>query len=459
MNSPNWVNEAVFYHIYPLGLLGAPLQNHFDLLPQDRLKDLIPWLDHLEWLGVNAIYLGPIFESSKHGYDTSDYFQIDRRLGTNENMKNLSNEIHKRGMRLVLDGVFNHTGRGFWAFQDLLKSGQNSNYINWFQGVNFNRTNPLGDPFDYDTWKGYYDLVKLNLEHPAVKEHLLSAVNYWMEEWQIDGLRLDAADCVSIEFWEELRNFSTSRNPDFWLMGEIIHGDYRNWANSEHLHATTNYECYKGFYSSLNDKNLFEIAYALNRQFGETGIYRDLNLYNFVDNHDVNRIASQLNQPSQLPLLYALLFAAPGIPSIYYGSEWGITGKRELNSDLQLRPALNIQTIQENSNHPNLLQTIRKIVQNRLNLPALKYGEYRQAMVAPQQFAFWRSSHNQDILVVLNASENAVTLNIPDLPAYDKVYDALNSTTIFQIQNQQLQIEAGPFQAAYMVFDTKSYLN
>ena len=182
-------------------------------------------------MGVNAIYLGPIFESSKHGYDTIDYFQIDRRLGSNENMKNLSNEIHKRGMRLVLDGVFNHTGRGFWAFQDLLNNGRSSNYIDWFQGVNFNRTSPMGDPFDYETWQGYYDLVKLNLGHPAVNEHLLSAVNYWMEEWQIDGLRLDAADCVSLEFWKELRNFCTSRNPDFWLMGEIIHGDYRNWAN------------------------------------------------------------------------------------------------------------------------------------------------------------------------------------------------------------------------------------
>ena len=340
MNSPLWVKEAIFYHIYPLGLLGAPLENHDHFEPVDRLQNLIPWLDHLEWLGVNAIYLGPIFESSKHGYDTIDYFQIDRRLGSNENMKNLSNEIHKRGMRLVLDGVFNHTGRGFWAFQDLLNNGRNSNYIDWFEGVNFNKRSPMGDPFDYETWQGYYDLVKLNLGHPAVKEHLFSAVNYWMEEWQIDGLRLDAADCVSLEFWKELRDFCTSRNPDFWLMGEIIHGDYRNWANEEHLHATTNYECYKGFYSSLNDKNLFEIAYALNRQFGQEGIYRDLNLYNFVDNHDVNRIASQLNQPSQLPLLYALLFAAPGIPSIYYGSEWGITGKREKNSDQQLRPAL-----------------------------------------------------------------------------------------------------------------------
>lgn len=455
MNSPNWVNEAVFYHIYPLGLLGAPLQNHFDLIPQDRLKDLIPWLDHLEWLGVNAIYLGPIFESSKHGYDTSDYFQIDRRLGSNQAMKDLSAEIHKRGMRLVLDGVFNHTGRGFWAFQDLLKNGQNSNYINWFQGVNFNRTNPLGDPFDYDTWQGFYDLVKLNLANPAVKEHLFSAVDYWMEEWQIDGLRLDAADCVSIEFWEDMRNFSTSRNPDFWLMGEVIHGDYRYWANSEHLHATTNYECYKGFYSSLNDDNFFEIAYSLNRQFGKEGIYRDLILYNFLDNHDVNRIASQLNLSSQLPLLYALLFAAPGIPSIYYGSEWGITGRREKNSDIQLRPTLNIQTIQENSNLPNLLQTIRKIVQNRHNLPALKYGDYKQAMVASQQFAFWRSTHNQHILVVLNAAEQAVTLNIPDLPVYDQVYDALNSNTNFQIQNQQLQIEVRPFQAAYLVFDSK----
>jgi glycosidase len=454
MNSPDWVKEAIFYHIYPLGLLGAPLKNQTNFDPVDRLQNLVPWLDHLEWLGVNAIYLGPVFESSMHGYDTIDYFQIDRRLGSNENMKNLSNEIHKRGMRLILDGVFNHSGRGFWAFQDLLKNGRNSNYINWFHGVNFDRTSPLGDPFDYETWQGYYDLVKLDLAHPAVKEHLLAAVNYWMEEWQIDGLRLDAADCVSLEFWRELRNFSTSRNPDFWLMGEIIHGDYRYWANEEHLHATTNYECYKGLYSSLNDKNLFEIAYALNRQFGQEGIYRDLNLYNFVDNHDVNRIASQLNQPLQLPLLYALLFAMPGIPSIYYGSEWGITGKREKNSDQQLRPALKNQINEDASIYPHLSQTIRKIAQTRQALPALKFGEYKQVLVASQQFAFWRTTHDQHILVALNAADHPVTLNIPDLPA-SAAYDALNNHSNFQIQNLQLHIELGPFQTVYMNFHSK----
>ena len=453
MNTPNWVKKAFFYHIYPLGLLGAPLENQEGLEPEGRLKNLFPWLDHLQWLGINAIYLGPLFESSRHGYDTKDYFKIDKRLGSNHMMKELSNEIHSRGMRLILDGVFNHTGREFWAFKDLLKEGRNSAYAEWYQGIDFNKNSPLGDEFTYESWNGYCELVKLNLNHPPVIEHLLSAIQFWMDEWQIDGLRLDAADCISLEFWKTLRNFTTGKNPQFWLMGEIIHGDYRNWANDEHLHSTTNYETYKGIYSSLNDKNFFEIAYSLNRQFGDEGVYKNLDLYNFVDNHDVNRIASQLKNPEHLEIVYALLFSMPGIPSIYYGSEWGIRGERNNHSDNQLRPSLELNHIQKHSPHPNLPLKIRDFAQIRRTLPALIFGRYQQAFVASQQFAFWRIHENQHVLIAINASYDSSTIIIKPVPSYSHVYNCLNSNTQIHIQDQALELLLAGNETAIIVFE------
>jgi cyclomaltodextrinase len=291
---------------------------------------LYPWLDHLQWLGVNTILLGPTFQSMSHGYDLVDYFRIDQRLGDNLSFQKFSQEVHHRGMRILLDAVFNHTGRDFFAFQDLLKNGQNSVYKNWYAGVRFEQSSPMGDPFTYNTWDGHFRLPKLNLSEPGVRDYLFTAVRYWIQEWAIDGLRLDAADVIQPDFIQELRQQTTLMKDDFWLMGEVVHGHYQDWANPNHLHSVTNYEAYKGLYSSLNDKNYFEIAYSLQRQFGDGGIYKDLILYNFVDNHDVNRIISQLEEKNQIYLLYTLLFTMPGVPSIYYGSEWESRGSEKL---------------------------------------------------------------------------------------------------------------------------------
>jgi glycosidase len=223
-------------------------------------------------------------------------------------------------MRLILDGVFNHVGRDFWAFRDVLSAREQSVYREWFAGLKFGESSPYHDPFTYEGWNGHYSLVKLNLHHPAVVQHLFDAVSLWVEEFNIDGLRLDAADSIDIEFLRKLADFCQNLRPDFWLMGEVVHGDYRHWANDQALDSVTNYECYKGLYSSHVDRNYFEIGYSLNRQFGPDGLYRHLPLYNFVDNHDVNRVMSYLKNPAHLYPLYCLLFTMPGIPSIYYGS-------------------------------------------------------------------------------------------------------------------------------------------
>ena len=266
-----WARDAVFYHIYPLGFCGAPEYNDFSA-PVPRLDKLYDWIGHLKDLGVTALYLGPVFQSTKHGYDTADYFQIDGRLGDNEGFAKLCGALHEAGIKVVLDGVFNHVGRDFWAFQDVQKNGQGSPYCGWFHDLNFGGPSPLGDPFWYTAWQGHYELVKLNLRNPDVVAHLLEAVGMWMDTFHIDGLRLDAADCVDFDFFRALKAFVRGKDPDFWLMGEIIHGDYARWANPELLDSVTNYECWKGLWSAHNTKNYFEIAHSLHdgqAAFGE----------------------------------------------------------------------------------------------------------------------------------------------------------------------------------------------
>jgi len=436
----HWANDAVFYHIYPLGFSGAPSRNDFDHPPENRLQKVAEWLPHLRRLGVNALYLGPLFESSAHGYDTVDYYTVDRRLGDHESLKQLSRTIHQNGMHLVFDAVFNHVGRDFWAFKDVQQNLASSPYCSWFAGLRFDVRSPKGDPFTYDTWNGHYDLVRLNLDNPEVRGHLFEAVRMWISEFDIDGLRLDAADCLSQDFMHALHAFCRQVEPDFWLMGEVIHGDYRKWVNPSMLDSVTNYECYKGLYSSLADKNYFEIAYALNRQFGSEGIYRGLPLYNFADNHDVDRIASKLTDPAHLYPLYLLLFTMPGIPSIYYGSEWGIQGVRTSSSDAALRPNLNLSELAGSSPHPDMPNLIARLAALRAASPALQDGCYQQVHVAHQQLAFLRQSADETILVILNSADKAIslTLNVPGIEG--TAVDILNDGENYRIINGRLEL-------------------
>ena len=318
-----WSDSSIFYQIYPLGFSGAPKENDGVLVP--RIRKVIEWIPHLKRLHVDAVYFSPVFESDRHGYDTRDYRKIDCRLGSNADFSEVCKILKENGIRIVLDGVFNHVGRGFFAFQDVLEKRWDSEYKDWFY-IHFDGNSCYNDGFSYEGWEGHFELVKLNLDNPKVKEYLFSCVKAWMEEFQIDGLRLDVAYCLNENFMRELRHFCDSIKPDFLLLGEILFGDYKRIVNDAMLHSCTNYECYKGLYSSFNDLNLFEINYALNRQFGKDNpIYRGLHLLSFAENHDVTRVASILKDKRHLPLLYTMLFTMPGIPCIYYGGEWGIS--------------------------------------------------------------------------------------------------------------------------------------
>ncbi len=427
----SWGADAVFYHLYPLGCLGAPARNEGGA-PVPRLAALHGWLDHLQALGVNALYLGPVFESSTHGYDTIDYYHVDRRLGDDRSLADFAAALHARGMRLVLDGVFNHTGRDFWAFKEVRQQGLRAPHAGWYL-LDGKRRSPLGDPFGYQTWNGYPELVKLNLSHPDVRAHLFAAVGSWIEQFGIDGLRLDAADALDADFRRALAAHCRALKPDFWLLGEVVHGDYRDWAFPAGLDSTTNYELYKGLWSAHNDRNYFELAHSLDRQFGPQGRYRGLPLYNFADNHDVDRVASKLRDPAWLRTLYTLLFTLPGVPSIYYGSEFGLGGRKSRDSDAGLRPAATLEGLRSRSPQPWLPETIARLAALRHAQPALRHGDYRTLHVAPQQFAFQRGGGVQWLVVALNASSQPAQIRVP-VPPTARLVDLLQPGENFGVE-------------------------
>lgn len=401
--------DKVFYHVYPLGLGNCSMENDFHQEAGNFFEVFAGDLDRIRNLGCNAIYLGPIFESSRHGYDTLDYYHIDRRLGNNQKFRDFCNLAHEKGFAIVLDGVFNHTGRDFFAFRDIQKNGRNSQYKDWYLNLNFERQSNYGDCFDYDGWAGCKDLVKLNLLNEDVQNHIFGAIKFWIEEFGIDGLRLDAADVLDGKFLESLGTFCRAIKKDFWLMGEVVHGDYNGWCNSRKIDSVTNYQIYSALYSSVDNSNFYELSFNLNREFGENGLYKHAPLYNFLDNHDVNRVASVIKNPKRhLYMIYALLFAIPGIPSIYYGSEYALKGKRGQWDDFELRPSLPPFSAIPEFARPDydfsfLPQAIRTFAELRKNSDALKFGSYKEEYVSNMQFAFSRNYHGEKILVICNS--------------------------------------------------------
>ena len=389
-----WFDQAVVYQIYPLGLCGAPADN--DGNPQPRILRLLDWVDHIKRTGADTVLLNPVFDSDRHGYDTRDYFRVDPRLGTNEDLAQVCRAFHDAGLRVMLDGVFNHVGRGFWAFRDVREKKWDSPYQDWFH-ISFDGNTDRNDGFWYESWEGHNELVKLNLWNPAVVDHQFRAIRSWVDQFGIDGLRLDVAYCLPPEYLKQLRAFTSSLKPGFVLMGETLHGDYNRWMGPELCHSVTNYECYKGLWSSFNSLNLFEICHSLARQFGpeQWTLYKGAHLLSFLDNHDVTRIATQLSDPNHLPLAYALLFGMPGVPALYYGSELGVRGdKRE--GDNALRPAL------ERPEWNQLTDWIARLAAARKNSPALCRGSYRNVMLTNKQAIFERRTEEERVLVAVN---------------------------------------------------------
>lgn len=392
-----WYDEAVFYHIYPLGLAGAPKQNDYGE-PVHRLNTLLPWVDHIKEIGGSALYIGPLFESVGHGYETTDYKKLDSRLGTNEDLTAFVAYCHEQGIKVIFDGVFNHTGRDFFAFKDIQANRENSQYKDWYCNVNFWGNNEYNDGFSYDNWGGYNLLVKLNQKNPAVVDYICDVIRFWVSEFDVDGIRLDAADVLDFDFMKALRRTANEVKPDFWLMGEVIHGDYSRWVNGETLHSVTNYTLHKALYSGHNDHNYFEIAHTV-RRLQNMGT---LKLYNFVDNHDVERIYTKLTNKAHFAPVHVLLYTLPGVPSIYYGSEFGIEGRKEYGSDDSLRPALNIEDYKDSVKTNPCTALIAALGKVRQAVPALSYGSYDELMLTNRQFAYARDLDGTRVIVSVN---------------------------------------------------------
>ena len=398
-----WYDDSVVYQIYPLGLTGAPYEN--DGVQSHRILQLIDngWIEHLSKLGTNCVILNPVFESEAHGYDTINYSMVDVRLGTNEDLRHVVDAFHEAGIRVLLDGVFNHVGRTFWAFEDVREKRQESEYAGWFD-INWDGNNEYGDGFSYANWAGVPYLVKLNHANFDLNEYCADVMRDWEEEYDIDGVRLDVAYCLDLGFLGYLREvadeLSAKRGEKFLLLGETMFGDYNTWMNDHACDTVTNYECYKGLWSSMNANNMHEVAYALERQSGDKpwDLYTGKHLLNFVDNHDVPRIATQLEDERKLKPLYGLLFGMCGVPCVYYGSEWGIEGKKS-DGDPALRPRI------EEPSWNELTDFIAKLAAAKKESQALCYGDFRSVVLTNKQCIFERKTSDERVLVAINADE------------------------------------------------------
>lgn len=408
-----WYDEAIFYHIYPLGLTGAPKQNSYEA-PVHRLRDIFPWIAHIKEIGCTAIYIGPLFESVGHGYETTDYKKLDSRLGDNSDLTDFVSECHKQDIKVILDGVFNHTGRDFFAFQDIKNNRESSQYKDWYCNVNFWGNTEYNDGFSYENWGGYNLLVKLNQKNPAVRDYICDVIRFWVKEFDIDGIRLDAADVLDFEYMKALRGIANEVKPDFWLMGEVIHGDYTRWVNEGTLHSVTNYHLHKALYSGHNDHNYFEIAHTVKRLYDMGGNRPEgLKLYNFVDNHDVERIYTKLTNKAHFTPVHILMYTLPGVPSIYYGSEFGIEGKKEQWSDDSLRPALKLSDYENALTDNPCTKLIAALGKVRQRTKALSYGDYNQLLLTNRQYAFSRNTAEESVIVTVNNDDSDFTMTLP----------------------------------------------
>ena len=321
---PGWVDHLIGWHVYPLGFVGAPTRLESQEVSH-RLAHLEAWLDHAVALGCSGLALGPVFSSASHGYDTLNYFTIDPRLGDDDDFDHLLQAAHARGLSVLLDGVFNHVSRRNRIVQDAQSAGPDSDagrMVRWCAG-------------HFDVFEGHSDLVTLNHDNPAVREHVTRIMNYWCGRG-VDGWRLDAAYSVNPEFWAAVLPPVREKYPDVWIFGEVIHGDYAGIVRASGMDSVTQYELWKGIWSSIESRNFFELDHALGRHNKFSDAFTPMT---FVGNHDVTRIASRVGQDGAV-LATAILATIGGIPLIYYGDELAYRGVKEerFGGDDDIRP-------------------------------------------------------------------------------------------------------------------------
>jgi cyclomaltodextrinase / maltogenic alpha-amylase / neopullulanase len=405
MSEPDWVRHAVWWQIYPLGFVGA-FPDHGDTTPH-RLNRIEAWLDYAIELGASGLALGPIFASRTHGYDTVDHLRIDPRLGDEGDFDALVAAAHGRGLRILLDGVFNHVGRDHPAFQAALRDGPSAATASWFR---IRRPAGGGEPA-WDDFEGHADLPALNHDDPAVADLVVEAMKHWLARGA-DGWRLDAAYAVPAGFWAKVVDRVRADFPEAYFVGEVISGDYPDFVQQSTLDSVTQYELWKAIWSSLNERNFFELSWALERHNGFLDTFAPMT---FVGNHDVTRIASKLTDERDLPAALAVLLTVGGTPSVYAGDEQAFRGVKEdrAGGDDAVRPAFPATPAELAPYGRETFRVHQELIGLRRRHNWLHRARVRTVHLTNEQFAYEVSDGTRALLVAVNVADAAADLPVP----------------------------------------------
>ena len=395
MTEPAWVQHAIWWQVYPLGFVGAYPADPPPTADEHRLSRIVDWLDHAIALGASGIALGPVFASRTHGYDTTDHYRIDPRLGDDADFDHLIAEAHQRGLRVLLDGVFNHVGTDFARYRD----GDAA----WFR--------QRGNTFD--TFEGHDELIALNHDSPDVIAYTVDVMTHWLARGA-DGWRLDAAYAMPDRFWAQVLPRVRQAFPDAWFVGEVIHGDYSARVRESGFDSVTQYELWKAMWSSLNDANFHELDWALVRH---NEFLDDFVPMTFVGNHDVTRIASRLDNTRHLEHALVILLTTGGTPSVYAGDESGYRGVKEerFGGDDAVRPEFTSPLTGADARGQEVFRLHQYLIGLRRRHPWLHTARTSPVRLTNTQYVYATRTGADVLLVALNIDDAPLSLSLPEL--------------------------------------------
>ena len=402
MNEPAWVEHVIWWHVYPLGFVGAFPSDAAPEAHEHRLRRIAEWFDHAIALGASGIALGPIFASRTHGYDTTDHYHIDPRLGDDDDFDYLIAEARRRGLRVLLDGVFNHVGTEFPRYRE---AAHEDAAARWFRGR----------PGNFDTFEGHDGLLTLNHDNPEVADYAVDVMDHWLRRGA-DGWRLDAAYAVPDQFWTSVLPRVRQSHPDAWFVGELIHGDYAAVVRQAGFDSATQYELWKAIWSGINDGNFFELDHALQRHAGFLDSFAPLT---FVGNHDVTRIASQLERPEHLAHALVILMTVGGVPSIYAGDELGYRGVKEerFGGDDAVRPEFGSPPAQLDDRGVEIWSLHQYLIGLRRRHPWLYAASTSALRLENRQYMYQTRHGDEALIVALNIDETPMQVRLERGPA------------------------------------------
>lgn len=397
MTEPAWVEHVIWWQVYPLGFVGAFPADPPPTPDEHRLRRIVDWLDHAIALGASGLALGPVFASRTHGYDTTDHYSIDPRLGDNGDFDELVDQAHRRGLRVLLDGVFNHVGTDFPRYREALDGGPEHPSSAWFR----RRRN------GFDTFEGHGELIALNHREPAVVDYTVEVMSHWLARGA-DGWRLDAAYAVPDGFWSQVLPRVREAHPDAWFVGEVIHGDYAGRVAAG-FDSVTQYELWKAVWSSLNDGNFHELDHALTRHDEFLATFVPLT---FVGNHDVTRIASRMDDPRHLEHALVLLFTIGGVPSVYAGDELGYRGVKEdrAGGDDAVRPEFDSPPTEDS----DIFRLHKYLIGLRRRHPWLHWATTSAVQLTNRQYVYETRHGDDALMVALNVDDEPLTISLGD---------------------------------------------